>query len=264
MYRLDLKEARKKWLQSFQDARQRTEAEQSDFLTYRDAAGLVADFHSLRRLYISRIVRSGASPKVAQKLARHCEVRLTLDRYAHAALHDRSAAMDALSDMLPAAGAREALASTRTDGKNSPLMPRIGKNSLGPFLGPQPAILGDSERQAETEKGKPQGNENHGKIKVSACFSGKEKERGPSRIRTGDGGFAIRSAVSPSDETPSTSDDTPILFAPGLRENQNPILLDADLQCLLDAWPTLPEADQNAFRAVVRGILGKADGVRGT
>jgi integrase len=88
MIRGDLKEARKKWLQAFQDDRQRTEAEQSDFLAYRDADGLVADFHSLRHLYISRIVRSGATPKVAQKLARHCEVRLTLGRYAHAGLHD--------------------------------------------------------------------------------------------------------------------------------------------------------------------------------
>lgn len=52
MIRLDLKEARKKWLQSFQDARQQAEAEQSDFLAYRDAAGFVADFHSLRHLFV--------------------------------------------------------------------------------------------------------------------------------------------------------------------------------------------------------------------
>ena len=66
MIRGDLKEARKKWLQSFQDDAQRAEAEQSDFLTYRDAAGFVADFHALRHTYISRIIRSGASAKAAK------------------------------------------------------------------------------------------------------------------------------------------------------------------------------------------------------
>jgi len=33
-------------------------------LTYRDAAGLVADFHSLRHLYLSRIVRRAQRRKL--------------------------------------------------------------------------------------------------------------------------------------------------------------------------------------------------------
>ena len=172
MIRLDLKEARKKWLKSIQDDRQRAEAEQSDFLTYRDAAGLVADFHSLRHLYISRIVRSGATPKVAQKLARHCDIRLTLGRYAHAGLHDLTAAVDALPNMLPTAAEREALAATGTDGKRPP-MPRNGKNSLGPFLGPQMAILGDFQRQAETERASSGSGGNVEKTTIPACFSEK-------------------------------------------------------------------------------------------
>jgi integrase len=180
MIRLDLREARKKWLQSFQDARQRTEAERSDVLAYRDAAGLVADFHSLRHLYVSRVVRSGATPKVAQELARHCDVRLTLGRYSHVALHDLTAAVDALPDLLPKQAERQALAATGTDGGgpgDARPMPRKGKNSLGPNLGPYSAISGDSERQAETERPQAGADENRERISVSANFSGQEEKR---------------------------------------------------------------------------------------
>ena len=58
-----------------------------------------ADFHSLRHLYISRIVRSGVTPKVAQELARHSTVTLTLGRYSHAGLYDLAAAVDSLPPM---------------------------------------------------------------------------------------------------------------------------------------------------------------------
>ncbi len=175
MIRLDLLDARRKWVAAVQDARLREEREQGDFLTYRDAAGFVADFHSLRHLYISRVVRSGASPKVAQELARHCDVRLTLGRYAHVALHDLSAAMDALPDMLPAGpqAERAALPATGTDGKAV----ETGQKNLVPFLVPQTAISGDSERQTETEATQSADNENRKKSKESASFPGENEER---------------------------------------------------------------------------------------
>jgi hypothetical protein len=59
MIRRDLNEARKEWLQSFRDARQRTEAEQSDFLAFRDAEGRYADFHALRHSFITMIGKAG-------------------------------------------------------------------------------------------------------------------------------------------------------------------------------------------------------------
>jgi integrase len=185
MIRLDLKEARKKWLQSFQDARQRTQAEQSDFLTYRDAAGFVADFHSLRHLYVSRVVRSGASPKVAQELVRHCDVRLTLGRYAHVALHDLSAAMDALPDLLPPAAERSALA-TGTDGHADKGLPaQSGKNTLGPNLGPRPAKTADFGGQTRTANATAEDDGNRRKTKVSVRFAGKEKEEAPPGFEPG-------------------------------------------------------------------------------
>lgn len=163
MIRGDLKEARQKWLQSFEDARQRTQADQSDFLTYRDAAGLVADFHALRHTYISRIVRSGASAKAAQTLARHSTVQLTVGRYAHASLYDLTAAVDALPSLCPQGPTSETQAATGTDGR--PI-------SLGPFLGPQLVISGDSERRTETEEPVSEGEENREKTKETSELSG--------------------------------------------------------------------------------------------
>jgi site-specific recombinase XerD len=73
---------------------------QGDFLAYRDGSGRYTDFHSLRHSYISRLVQSGASPKVAQTLARHSTVKLTLGRYAHVGLYDLASAVNGLPALI--------------------------------------------------------------------------------------------------------------------------------------------------------------------
>jgi hypothetical protein len=45
-------------------------------------------------------------------------------------------------------------------------------------------------------------------------------------------------------------------FALGLREKQNPATLDTDLQRVLDAWPTLPEALRAGILAMIRTQQG--------
>jgi hypothetical protein len=147
----DLTTARARWLESFQDDRERAEAERSDFLAYVDADGRYADFHALRHTYISPIVQSGAPAKTAQTLTRHSMVLLMLGRYAHASLLDLSAAVAALPPISPSGpdANRQALAATGTDGAgthpNSPMR-------LCPDLCPQPAKTGDFLRLAETEE----------------------------------------------------------------------------------------------------------------
>jgi integrase len=91
----DLEAARNEWLSSLPD-NDKESAEQSDFLRYEDSDGRFADFHALRNTFLSRLGRSGASPKVMQKLARHSTVELTLGRYTHVNLHDLNAAVEAL------------------------------------------------------------------------------------------------------------------------------------------------------------------------
>lgn len=83
-------------------------------LPYRDDADLVADFHSLRHTFITNLARGGVHPKVAQALARHSTITLTMDRYSHTLVEEQSAALDVLPN-LSAASQQEARA-TGTDG----------------------------------------------------------------------------------------------------------------------------------------------------
>src|SRR5262249_15087890 len=132
--------------------------------------GRFADFHSFRHLYVSRVVRSGATPKVAQTLARHSTVQLTIGRYAHAGLHDLAAAVDSLPKLLPSGPEREALAATGTDGGNDQI-------TLGPNLGPQPAILADFSGQTRTENHQGESEKNPGNTAAFAVFQGEKETR---------------------------------------------------------------------------------------
>jgi len=56
----------------------------------------VADFHSLRHTFISNLAAGGVHPKLAQQLARHSTITLTMDRYSHVGLVDLNAALESL------------------------------------------------------------------------------------------------------------------------------------------------------------------------
>jgi len=58
--------------------------------------GTTLDFHALRHTYVSRVLQSGATVKVAQELARHSDPKLTIGRYSHVRLHDLSKALDGI------------------------------------------------------------------------------------------------------------------------------------------------------------------------
>ncbi len=51
--------------------------------------------------------RAGLSPKMAQTLARHSDIRLTLGVYTHVELHDQTAAIESLP--APPAGEQQTL-----------------------------------------------------------------------------------------------------------------------------------------------------------
>jgi hypothetical protein len=50
----------------------------------------------MRHLFITSLERAGVSPKMAQTLARHSDIRLTLGVYTHVELLDCSAAIGSL------------------------------------------------------------------------------------------------------------------------------------------------------------------------
>jgi integrase len=88
MMRQDLTNARKAWIEQVPDGPERVAREKSDFLKYLDKNGCVADFHSLRHGFITYLVTANVPPKVAQTLARHSTITLTMDRYAHLGVGD--------------------------------------------------------------------------------------------------------------------------------------------------------------------------------
>ena len=93
----DLTSARAQWIdEAKKNPAEKKCREESDFLAHKNHAGLFADFHSLRHYFITSLERAGLSPKMAQTLARHSDIRLTLGVYTHVGLHDQTAAIAAL------------------------------------------------------------------------------------------------------------------------------------------------------------------------
>ena len=86
-------------------------------LVYRDSEGRTLDFHATRHTFISLLAKSGVHPKMAQSLARHSTITLTMDRYTHVGLFDQAHALESLPNMLPPSpeSERQTLQATGTD-----------------------------------------------------------------------------------------------------------------------------------------------------
>jgi integrase len=70
------------------------------------------DFHCLRHTYITEVVKSGCSVKVAQTLARHSDVNLTMNVYTHMGLFDLTAGLAGLAHTLLTSGVSKGLTGT--------------------------------------------------------------------------------------------------------------------------------------------------------
>ena len=99
MLRTDLRKARAEWIMAAVPGTERRERKNSDFLKYRDETGRVADFHALRHTFITNLANSGTHPKVAQLLARHSTITLTMDRYTHSMWEQLGDALERLPDI---------------------------------------------------------------------------------------------------------------------------------------------------------------------
>jgi integrase/recombinase XerD len=108
MMKADLNAARKKWIAAAETPKEKAQREQSDFLKYKDSLGLFADFHSNRHTFITNLEHAGVSPRRAQSLARHCDIRLTMGVYTHIGLHDQKTAIE----LLPSPPALRSLSKT--------------------------------------------------------------------------------------------------------------------------------------------------------
>jgi len=86
-------------------------------IPYKDADGLVADFHSLRASYATNLIKSGATVKTAQALLRHSTPTLTIGTSCKLDVHDINGAVERLPDLAPEDDStRESMAATGADG----------------------------------------------------------------------------------------------------------------------------------------------------
>ena len=63
-------------------------------IPYKDSAGRFFGFHALRHQFISSLAAAGVHPKVTQTLARHSDMRLTMNVYTHMGLVDVAGDLD--------------------------------------------------------------------------------------------------------------------------------------------------------------------------
>jgi integrase len=84
-------------------------------IAYRDASGLVFDFHSLRCAMATLADAAGVSPRVIQKLMRHSSLELT-GRYTRPRAVDIETATETLPNLKPDRDAPESLVATGTCG----------------------------------------------------------------------------------------------------------------------------------------------------
>ena len=91
MMKHDLQTARAAWIAEVEEANteERERREATDYLTYENSGGLFADFHANRHTFITNLSRANVSPKVAQTMARHSDIRLTMNIYTHTDLGEK-------------------------------------------------------------------------------------------------------------------------------------------------------------------------------
>jgi len=197
MIRADLKDARKQWIEEAgENVELRKAREKGDFLTYVNADGEVYDFYAQRGQMITTLEQAGVSLKTLQTLGRHSRVETTMTHYARKPkLADTRAALDPLPSLPTSSPEKpfEELKATGTDGVSM----HIEKNVCARFAQTNESS-GNPEGLAETAVSKMTGVTDD----VSHCGGQdlrpheteghQENEKGPSRIRTGGGGFAIR------------------------------------------------------------------------
>ncbi len=101
MLRKDLQAARVSWTnQVEQNPEELTQRTESEFLMAESSSGQVVDFHALRHSFISMLATSGVHPKIAQQLARHSTITLTMDRYSHLQMNDLNQAVVSMPALL--------------------------------------------------------------------------------------------------------------------------------------------------------------------
>jgi len=211
----------------------------------------IVDFHALRHTFISGMAAAGVHPKVAQTLARHSTITLTMDRYSHVSLLDVAGALEHLPG-LPAD--RQEQRATGTDDATAEVASASGSASEGAkraYLAATPCNDG-AEAGPPAYAESPEGNAVFSK-NLGVRLLGLEprtyglKVPGDVGVR-GIGGkdlHAIEKDVVPT-VVPCNSNEAPQVVETGRSPD-----LPADLCRVVDAWPELPEALKAGILAMI-------------
>jgi hypothetical protein len=216
-------------------------------IVYRDDDGRVADFHSRRHTFISNLARSGVHPKVAQSLAHHSTITLTMDRYLHTVIGEQADALRGLPDLTGPVASE--VRKTGTDDRPGPNHLADCLAFSGRFLASQVDCCGLSDGEmCEVTKNA----ESVGSTAVTKQNAGDLESEGAGD-RTQD--QRIKSPNVPRLKVLSSK-----LYAPKIvgrcttgrtRQTSDGGITDPGLAAMIAAWPTLPEAIKDAIMAIM-------------
>ncbi len=102
MLQRDLASARSIWIGEAKGDEEHERYEKSDFLQHKNSKGLYADFHAMRHTFSTNLCRAKVSPKTAQALVRHSDIRLTMNVYSHIDQQEQEAAIGMLKEPVAA------------------------------------------------------------------------------------------------------------------------------------------------------------------
>lgn len=96
MLKKDHASARAAWIVESPNVEERQRREHSSFLKYQNDQGQYADFHALRKTFITNLSRASVLRKSGQLLTRHSDINLTMNTYTMLGVLDQAAAVEAL------------------------------------------------------------------------------------------------------------------------------------------------------------------------
>jgi len=259
LMRADLDAARQSWIGEGANEKDKAERAESHFLAYEDAAGQFCDFHALRHTFISRLVQSGASVKVAQDLARHSSPMLTLGRYAHVQIADHTKALDALPNLEPMKDTpdqQEAKATGTYDGRpGSGIAPDRARKAHGmakPVINRQDVPL-DAGQSETLQLLAPVGTCQQPALSVTTAPVGaRTRNLRFRRPETLTNQAATQQELTQSCDGPNSAPMSAQSPQPGNNRPESPEPMSADLVAIMDAWPSLPDALKAGIVAMVK------------
>jgi len=211
-------------------------------------AGTV-DFHATRHSYITLLTKGGVHPKMAQSLARHSTITLTMDYYTHVGLFDQATALEALPSFLSGATgtSAEAVRRTGTDGAPGPRLDQTDEVSCNSMITPKnPGQKGPTGRRgAERQDGMAVA------LDCDHLIAG-EKRVGD-RTRTGDNQIHSLASGRRKDIQDNTSSEEGTGRERALTKEAGPAVeIDVVLARVIEAWPKLSEPIRAAILALVK------------